>query len=112
MLQFIVKMLLPSKRFIFLTFSDIAIKIAVVDLSSKKPKVVFTDQKSLPEGIVFDEKIVDFVRFKEEVRGFLLRNKPNLKARKIVFGINEQEVFFHKFDFSESTQGKQEAISK
>lgn len=101
-----------SKRFIFLTFSDIALKVAVIDVASKRPKVIFTDQKTLPEGVVFDEKIVDFVRFKEEVRSFLLRNKQYLKTKKIIFGINEQEVFFHKIDLSETNTSKKEAISK
>ncbi len=105
-------MLLSSKKFIFLTFSDLALKAVVIDLAFKKPKVIFTDQKTLPEGVVFDEKIADLVRFKEEVRGFLLRNKSNLKTRKIIFGINEQEVFFHKLDLSDSIVGKQETISK
>lgn len=111
MVQLKMNMLFSSKRFIFLTFSDIAIKGTVIDVALRKPKIIFTDQKTLPEGVVFDEKIVDFVRFKEEVRSFLLRNKSNLKTRKIIFGINEQEVFFHKIDLTDGSEGKQEAIS-
>ncbi len=105
-------MLFSGKKFIFLTFSDIALKAVLVDLASKKPKILFTDQKTLPDGVVFDEKIVDFARFKEEVRGFLLRNRANLKTRKVIFGINEQEVFFHRVDLSDSTENAQETISK
>lgn len=111
MVQLKVNMMFSSKRFIFLTFSDIAIKASVIDVALKKPKVLFTDQKTLPEGVVFDEKIVDLVRFKEEVRSFLLRNKSNLKTRRIIFGINEQEVFFHKIDLTDGSGGKQDAIS-
>lgn len=105
-------MLFSNKRFIFLTFSDIAIKAVLIDLATKKPKIIFTDQKTLPEGVVFDEKVVDFVRFKEEVRNLLIRNKTSLKTKEIIFGINEQEVFFHKLDLAESNVGNQEAISK
>ncbi len=111
MIQLKVNMMFSSKRFIFLTFSDIAIKVSLIDVALKKPKIIFTDQKTLPEGVVFDEKIADFVRFKEEVRSFLLRNKSNLKTKKVVFGINEQEVFFHKIDLTDGSESKPEAIS-
>lgn len=101
-----------EKKFIFLTFSDFAVKAVVIEVTSKKPKVIFSDKHLLPEEIVIDEKIKDSTRFKEEVRKFLLQNKESFKTKKVIFGINEQEVYFSTFATKDKTGVERESLAK
>lgn len=101
-----------DNKIIYLTYSDLALKAVVVSHSSGKPKVIFSDQRSLGAGIVFDERIADLVKFKEEVRRFLEDNQKNFKSRQIIVGINEQDGFFSSFQSQDQSKNIESSISK
>ena len=99
-------------RFLFLTFSDVSLKIISVDLIGSKPKIVFFDQHSLPPEVVFDDKVVDLPRFREEVRKFLAVNEDDLKSHRVVLALNEQEVFLNRFNLNSSLPNLKSEIGK
>ena len=99
-------------RFLFLTYSDASLKIISVDLVGSKPKIIFFDQHNLPSGVVFDDRIVDFIRFKEEVRRFLAANRDDLKSRKVILALNEQEVFLDRYILDSSLTNLKDGIGK
>ncbi|HSX58122.1 MAG TPA: LytR C-terminal domain-containing protein [Candidatus Saccharimonadales bacterium] len=102
----------PEKKIISLSFSDISLKAVLIHPNGSKKRIIFSQKHRLPEGIVFDEKIVDMDRFKEEVRNFLHFNKDSFKTNKVVFSLNEQEVYFTalKKDSDLSSKGLQNAL--
>lgn len=101
-----------DKKYIYLTYSDEFLKAIVVSHGSVKPKVVFCDSHSLTPGIVFNDRIADLSRFKEEVRRFLDGNRANFKSNQIIVGINEQDSFFSIFRNKEHSQDFITLISK
>ncbi|MDO8260600.1 MAG: LytR C-terminal domain-containing protein [Candidatus Magasanikbacteria bacterium] len=101
----------PKRRYCILTFSDLNLKVISIDFASTKPKIIFYDQTELSPGIVFDDEIIDLIRFKEEVRKFLFTNEGNFESKKIILALNEQEVFFNKFVLKENPEKLKVEIS-
>lgn len=99
-------------RFLFLTFSDVFLKIISVNLVGSKPEIFFSAQRSLPTGVVFDDKVIDFVRFKEEVRRFFAENQDNFKSSRVVLALNEQEVFLDRLVIDSLAGNLKSEISK
>lgn len=101
-----------KRKFSFFSFSDFDLKVVSVDFSLPTPKIIYYDQTQIPAGIVFDNAILDLIRFKEEVRKFLFRNLPNLETNKLIFAINEQEVYFNQFTSNSTSEKIKDEIEK
>lgn len=104
--------MLFGPKFACLVFSDTNIKIATARPAGKSVRVLYLAQKSLPEGLVANGRIIDESLFKEALRTFFLENYERLGTRNLVLGLNEQDVFLYRVSFAEKPKNLKQAIEE
>jgi len=91
--------MLFGPKFANLIITDTAIKVVAAKPTTTGFKISFLGKKNLPQGIVFNGRVVNTDLFREALKTFFLENYEKLRTRNLVVGINEQEIFIDYINF-------------